>query len=275
MQFRTLLRHHARRTWRGTVSAAAGLALPLGGWWLGKAGRLDHPARLSNGLAVVLPGIEGRGALSWSICRGLKDAGFPGAVLLWDWTSGLWPLLLFHLRAQQRNRHKSVALARSILAYQHDHPGKPVYLIGHSGGAAVAAWALEALPEGCAVTGAVMLGAALSPAFPLGPALQKVQGHLWNFWSPLDLPLLGAGTLIFGTADGKHSVSAGLCGFTVPDGATAEVKELYRKRLRQCPYDLRMVRQFNLGGHFGCVNRVFIAEAVAPLLFADSCQTLA
>jgi len=268
---KTWLTYYAGRTWRGTVSAAAVLALPFGGWWLGEDTRVGQPARLANGLAVVLPGIEGRGASSWSVLRGIEDSGFPGAVILWDWTTGLWPLLLFHLRAQRRNRCKGEALARLILGYQNDYPGKPVYLIGHSGGAAVAAWAMEALPEGRAVTGAAMLGAALSPAFPLGPALRKVQGCLWNFWSPLDLPLLGAGTLIFGTADGRHSVSAGLCGFAVPQGAAAEVKELYRSRLRQRRYELRMARHFNLGGHFGCVNRVFVAEMVAPLLFGDPC----
>jgi pimeloyl-ACP methyl ester carboxylesterase len=266
------VKHYLRRTWRGTVSAAAGLALPLGGWWLGRSGRLGHPAQLLGGLTVVLPGIEGRGALNWSIWRGVQDAGFPGVVLLWDWTTGLWPLLLFHLRAQRRNRRKGAALARLVLAYQKDYPGRPVYLLGHSGGAAVAAWALEALPEGQGVTGAAMLGAALSPAFPLGPALRKVQGRLWNFWSPLDLPLLGAGTLVFGTADGRHSVSAGLRGFLVPQGAAAEEKELYRTRLRQHRYKLRMARQFNLGGHFGCANRVFVAEVVAPRLFGDSAQ---
>jgi hypothetical protein len=268
---KTLLTYYVGRTWRGSISAAASLAIPLGGWWLGEADRLRQPARLANGLAVVLPGIEGRGPVSRSIFRGINDSGFPGAVILWDWTTGLWPLLLFHLRSQRRNRRKGSALARLVIAYQNDYPGQPVYLVGHSGGAAVAAWAMEALPEGRAVTGAVMLGAALSPAFPLGPALRKVRGHLWSFWSPLDLPLLGAGTLIFGTSDGRHSVSAGLCGFNVPRGATAEVKELYHRRLRQRRYKLGMARQFNLGGHFGCANRVFVAEVVAPLLFGNPC----
>jgi pimeloyl-ACP methyl ester carboxylesterase len=263
------VRQSLQRIWRGTVSAGAGLAVPLGGWWLGRSDRLGQPTKLSNGLAVVLPGIEGCGALNWSIWRGIMDAGFPGAVLLWDWTTGLWPLMLWHLRAIRRNRRQSAALARLILDYRKDHPDRPVYLIGHSGGAAVAAWALEELPEGHSVTAVAMLAAALSPAFPLGPALCKVQRCLWNFWSPLDLPLLGMGTLIFGTSDGRHSISAGLCGFSVPREACAEVQELYRTRLRQHRYGLRMARQFHLGGHFGCANRVFVGEVVAPLLFGD------
>jgi pimeloyl-ACP methyl ester carboxylesterase len=247
----------------------------VGGWWLGSASRLGHPARLANGLAVVLPGIEGRGPVSWGIYRGICDGGFPGAVVLWDWTTGLWPLLLFHLRARRRNRRQADEVARMVLAYQDAYPGRPVYLVGHSGGAAMAVWTLEALPEGRAVTGAVLLGPALSPAYPLGPALRKVERGLWNFWSPLDLLLLGACTLLFGTADGQHAVSAGWCGFSVPQGAGLEERECYAARLRQYRYEARMARQFHLGGHFGWANRVFVAEAVAPLLLGSRAQALA
>jgi pimeloyl-ACP methyl ester carboxylesterase len=266
MNSKRSLKDSLLRSWRGTLSAGAGLTLPLGGWWLGKSGRQYDAERLSRGLTIVLPGIEGRGALNWSIYQGILDGGFPGAVVLWDWTTGLWPLLLFHLRAGRRNQNRAIMLAHLVVDYQKEHPDRPVYLVGHSGGAAMAAWALEALPEEWAVTGAVMLGAALSSRFPLGPALRKVKGCLWNFWSPLEFPLLGAGTLLFGTVDGRHSLSAGLCGFAVPQGASSEEKELYQGRLRQCCYQLGMARQFHFGGHFGWANRVFVAEVVAPLL---------
>jgi pimeloyl-ACP methyl ester carboxylesterase len=249
------------------TSAAAMLAVPLGGWWVGGPRRLLHPDRLAHGLAVVLPGIEGRGSLNWGICRGLTDGGFPGAVLLYEWTTGLWPLMLFHLRSERRNRRQAGEVARLVLSYQETYPGRPVYLLGHSGGAAVAVWALEALPEGRRVTGAVLLAPALSPSYSLGRALAKVETSLWHFWSPLDLFFLGACTLLFGTADGRHSVAAGLCGFSVPEAAVADEKALYRARLRQERYDLGMARRFHLGGHFGSVNRVFVAETVAPHLF--------
>src|SRR5580658_939470 len=116
------------RAWRGLHSAVAGLAFPLGGWWLGRPGRLLDAGRLTHGLAIVLPGIEGWGPLNWSIARGLTDGGFPGAVLVHDWTTGVWPLFPFHLRAQRRNRRQASAVARIVLDYQRDYPGRPVHL---------------------------------------------------------------------------------------------------------------------------------------------------
>jgi hypothetical protein len=44
-------------------------------------------------------------------------------------------------------------------------------------------------------------------------------------------------------------------------------KELYPSRPRQHRYNLGIMRQFHIGGHFGCTNRVLVAEVVAPLLF--------
>jgi len=254
------------RTWRGLHSVAAGFAFPLGGWWLGGRRRLFDPARLAHGLAIVLPGVEGWGPLNWSIARGLADGGFPGAVLVHDWTTGWWPLFAYHLRARRRGRRRAAEVARLVVEYRDRYPGRPVHLVGHSGGAAVAVWAVEALPPTHPVGTAVLLAPALSPAYDLTPALRKVEGGVWHFWSPLDVVFLAAGTLLFGTSDGRHAVSAGCCGFSLPGGARPADVALYRDRLRQRGYRPRMLGQFHWGGHLGWANRVFVAETVAPLL---------
>ncbi len=227
-------RHILSRAWRGIRSATAVLTLPLGGWWPGGAWPASEPTRFTDGLAIVLPGVEGRGSLNRSVAQGLDDAGFPGAIVVHDWTTGFWPLFPFHLRARRRNRQQARAIADRVLAYQNAYPGRPVYLVGHSGGATIAVWVL---------------------------------GVLWSFWSPLDLLMLAAGTLLFGTVDGRHVVSAGCVGFSAPKAGDGEESVLYRDRLRQRRYTPTMVRQFHLGGHFGWANRVHVAETVAPLLF--------
>ncbi|MGL4549690.1 MAG: serine aminopeptidase domain-containing protein [Gemmataceae bacterium] len=245
----------ASRTARGVRSALAGLAFPLGAWLAGPRAWASAD-RLGRGLAVVLPGVEGRGPLNGGIAGGLIDGGWPGAVVVHDWTTGRWPLFLYHLRARRRNRRRAAAVASLIARYQDDHPGRPVHVLGHSGGGAIAVWAVEALPPGRNVAGAVLLGPALSPGYPLGPALSRVEGAVWNFWSPLDLLFLAAGTLLFGTADGPHAVSAGWGGFAGEYGG----------RLRQRCYRPAWAGRFHAGGHFGWANRVFVAETLAPLL---------
>ncbi|HEV3142285.1 MAG TPA: alpha/beta hydrolase [Gemmataceae bacterium] len=247
------------RAWRGLHSLAAGLAFPLGGWWLDSGASPSDYCRLDKGLAIVLPGIEGFGPLNCNIAYGLIDGGFPGAVVVHDWTTGIWPLFAYHLRAQKINRRRAEEIARLILNYKREFPGRPVHLLGHSGGAAIAVWTLEALPENQPVHSAVLLGAALSASYPLSKALDQTKQGIWHFWSPLDLLFLAAGTVLFGTADGQHVIAAGCCGFKAPQAKND------RQRLRQQCYHPRMLRQFHAGGHFGWANSVFVSEEIAPL----------
>jgi hypothetical protein len=103
MSPRKLLPPWLSRLWRGARSALAGYAFPLGGWWVRVPQHLTTRERLARGLAVVLPGVEGRGPLNGSLALGLEDGGWPGAVLVHDWTTGAWPLFAYHLRASARN----------------------------------------------------------------------------------------------------------------------------------------------------------------------------
>lgn len=61
----------ATRIWRGVQSAAAGYFFPLGPWLVGNSRALRDSTRLSSGLVIVLPGIEGRSSLTWNIVQGL------------------------------------------------------------------------------------------------------------------------------------------------------------------------------------------------------------
>ena len=77
MQRRTWLSRHLARSWRGTLSAVAGLAFPLGGRWLGGPRRLSHPERLAHGLAIVLPGIEGAARSTATSAAASRTAASP------------------------------------------------------------------------------------------------------------------------------------------------------------------------------------------------------
>ena len=69
---------------------------------------------------------------------------------------------------------------------------------------------------------------------------------------------------MLGTLDGRQVCVAGAFGFrgAATDEAAAS------DRLIQRPWHWRMLSQFNLGEHFGCAHRVFVAEEIVPLIRA-------
>ena len=118
------------------------------------------------------------------------------------------------------------------------------------------------------LTGIVLLGPAISSRYSCDAAMQRTERGNWNFYSAGDVWFLGLGTLLFGTFDGVHWPASGCIGFphrTDPSPAT-------ECQLRQIPYRLGMISQFNLGGHFGCVHRVFAAETIGPILREDAIE---
>jgi pimeloyl-ACP methyl ester carboxylesterase len=255
---------------RGGLSSL-GCLVPWGGRLCGALlNRFRTPERYEQGLVLVLPGIESESFLNHSVVWGLADGGWQGATELEDWTTSCTLLFLYHLRGGRRNALQAQRIADRIVAYQDQYPGRPVHLIGHSGGGALTILILEALPAGRQVTSAILLAAAIAPNYPLQTALSKTERGVWNFWSPLDWFFLGAGTLVFGTLDGQLRCSAGMIGFQEPTDLSEAEQLAYREQLHQERYSPQMARTFNLGGHFGCTNRAFVETWVAPLLTQHS-----
>ena len=122
-----------------------------------------------------------------------------------------------------------------------------------------------ALPEGHQLTGVVMLATAISPVFDLRRALAGVRTSIWSYYSWYDAFFLRFGTTLVGTLDGRHESAAGAVGFRGPDVEA----EMASGRLIQIRWNWRMLAQFHLGEHFGCMHRVFVAEEVAPLIVAS------
>jgi pimeloyl-ACP methyl ester carboxylesterase len=241
-------------------------AFPDQGWWCKDFEAWLTPERAEQGYAIVLPGVEGTSYHNISIARGLIDAEYPGAIEVRDWTTGHWPLFAYHLMALERNRAVARDIASQIVEYQAQFPDRPVTLIGHSGGAAMAVLVLEELPEEHRVTQAILLAAAISPKHDLTQALSRTELGITNFHSWGDVPHLVVGTLAMGTIDREHTVSAGAGGFQVPADLSEEGRALYADRLHQVPYRLEMVKSFNAGGHIGPTNRKFVSQWVAPRL---------
>jgi pimeloyl-ACP methyl ester carboxylesterase len=220
-----------------------------------------------KGYTIILPGIESRHLLHREMAMGLHNGGVHGTIEIHDWTTGLPPLMLMHLRYMSRNQRQAALVAQKIIDYQDQYPGRPVNLIGHSGGGGLALLTLESLPEGRQVDTTILLGAAISPRFDLRTALQHSRDGIWNYSSMLlDSPLLVAGTTLAGTVDGNHMPAAGAIGFFWPDNMSDFDRWLYKNRLHEKPYRLRFLLNGNLGGHYGPMTRSFAAHNLAPII---------
>jgi pimeloyl-ACP methyl ester carboxylesterase len=141
-------------------------------------------------------------------------------------------------------------------------PRTRIYLSGHSGGTAIAVWALERLPPDVKVDTLLLIASALSPTYDLSPALRRVRGRAYALHSPYD-PVLGIGTRMFGTIDGIRTDAAGRVGFTPPP--TAADPPQYAK-LTTVGYGPGWIRLSNIGDHIGPMMRPFAREVIAPLL---------
>lgn len=227
---------------------------------------LAPASRLEHGLIIILPGIEGCSAINDSIAQGLVAGQLPQAVRIIDWRrSGPWNPL--HLTTEQHNRRRARDVALMIREYQQEYPGRPVTLIGHSAGAGIALFVLEAMCPGEKIGTVILLAAAVSRTFHVQQLLDRTSRGIWNYYSSLDLPVIGIGTLLLGTMDRRHTISAGALGFRQAgnDPTPSAIPESLGPRLYQVPYRRDMARFWNFGGHFGWTNAAFVREHIAPL----------
>ncbi len=241
--------------------------------WLGdNTAKTWQAERSDRGLVLVLPGSWGDTPADNGIIQGLLRSGVDARIELDDWTAGHWtlrPLLIpYNVRALGRNQGQGRRIAEKILAYQAQYPGRPVHLIGYSGGAAVAVLALEALPEHAKVTGAVLLAPSLACTYDLRPALRRTERGIKNFYSPLDIPVLAILCTAVGTSDGKHVVPAGAVGFF--DAPASDSRAAGEPALEQQCYRPSMLARGHAGGHFGWVGKFFVADRVAPLVKSEA-----
>ena len=223
--------------------------------------------RYARGLVMVLPGIEGRGVFNQQIVDGLGQAGIPYALEVYDWTSGLPIGFLAHLIDYTRNRQQARNIAGRLVDYRQKFPGRPIWLLGQSGGGGVLVMALEELPDDFTVTGAVLLAPALSPEYNLARALRHSRGPVYHFYSPNDSFFLGMGTQMFGTIDRKYRSAAGRRGFQRSLRLSSADVQLYDQRLRQIDCSTPGNTPGHPGLHLTSSSPTFIAKVVAPLIW--------
>jgi pimeloyl-ACP methyl ester carboxylesterase len=215
------------------------------------------------GVVFVIGGVGGVDPLTVSAAWALPRAGVPHEIRDFRWTYGTGHFLR-DLQDARRLRQKAAELAGLVLDYRAAHPDRPVYLLGHSGGAGLAVATAEMLPP-ATLERVVLLSAAVSPCYDLTPALRATRGEIVSFYSDMDRLVLGWGTSQFGTVDRVYGPAAGRVGFTEPDGLDEEGRLAYR-RLVQIPWRPELLLEANVGGHQATVRPDFLSRYVAPWL---------
>lgn len=226
---------------------------------------MNSPRRLNNGYTLIIPGILGRCPWDENVAMSLADSDVPMAIEIHDWTKG--PLMLgYNARAKTFKQRQARRIARKIVNYEKRYPGRPVHLIGHSGGATMAVLALEELPRDVEINSAILMAAGLSPEYDLSDALSHTDEGIHSFHSHYDAPISMLFATLVGTAEGKHTIASGALGFKLPKGATKKQRLLYEQRLTQHPYEFGMLRDGHIGGHFGWTTTAFVQEWLVPIV---------
>ncbi|MFH0963442.1 MAG: alpha/beta hydrolase [Planctomycetota bacterium] len=233
--------------------------------WFNKYATME---RYEKGLVLILPGIEGWSVFNWLVAEGLAKGGVPYALEIHDWTTGFSLLFLWHLVARRRSRREAERVAVRIREYLREHPGRPVWVVGQSGGGGIAVFALEALRDEENVEGAVLLAPALGQEYDLTESLERTTRGIHHYYSHFDVFFQGLGTGIFGTMDRAYGSSAGRRGFKRPANLTSEGEELYASRLFQVDCTRSMRRTGHVGLHLTSSHPGFIEQVVAPVILA-------
>lgn len=234
--------------------------------WMSYIGTDETGSELGRTYFVGGAGPIGHVVGTMDVPRGLRQGHYRGSIEVFAWQSVVGGTLRDQMD-RTRNEDQARRLAQRIQDYLAEFPGRRVNLVALSAGTGVVAWALEALPPECRVGTVVFLGSSLSRPYDLTPALERLDGRLYCFYSSRD-PILRYGVPVTGPVDREsgQADAAGLYGFLLPPRAGDHTRNLYRQRLRNRPYKSAYAHYGYHGLHTDSTSPRFIAKVVVPLL---------
>ncbi len=243
----------------GLMAIITGMLTAMGCNGIGSNMHYLTDVRKENGLVIILPGIEGESEFNHNIRRGLVSAGCYRAIPIYGWGTPIPGIgMLVNQTNFIGNRIAGANIAKMIEKYQDSYPGRPVFVIGHSGGGGVAVFTAEGMSKGRKIDGLILLSASISADYDLTKAVNNCKSGIVNFYNREDTGLLGIGTAVMGNVDGGHGPSAGLIGFT------RAFPNLYQVQLTQS-----MTFASGGGTHDAATRPGFVSRYVAPWVLSS------
>ncbi|HSU69275.1 MAG TPA: hypothetical protein VLJ39_20485 [Tepidisphaeraceae bacterium] len=244
-------------------AALALLSLAVGCEGLSPGRAPSTPLPDGSTYLLHLPGIAGDTAFDRWWMNALADRGVADRAELYDWTCNDPGIPA--LQAHRRNHGEAVRVCNLIRTQRTADPTGRFILTAESGGTGVAVWALEHLPADVLVDEVVLVAPAISPDYDLTAALRHVRGRMVYTSSGGDWFVLGVGTTVFGTMDGKNTDAAGFVGFYPPKIADPDQ---YAK-LIELKYDSDWIKWGDFGTHTGGMSPEFARHVLAPMLLRE------
>lgn len=203
------------------------------------------------GTVLLLPGISNVTAELEPFAKMVREDRPELAVSVRRWGRPLRPFR--NLFSEKANREHAAAVAAEIAEYKRAHPDQVVYVLGYSGGGAMAAFIAEALPEDIQVDRLILMAPAISKSYPfVERVMPKVREFVAVYTSRRDA-IVAAGTMVFGTMDRKAEVSAGSKGF-----------DAEHPRMVHIPWTREAMRALHLGVHSSYMSSAWQRKYLLP-----------
>jgi pimeloyl-ACP methyl ester carboxylesterase len=218
-----------------------------------------------GGLVFVADGAGDFRATSQALRQAITEEELPLTLETFLWSHGYLRIIADQtdLPYTRLQGHRLAGRVRDCRVL---YPDTPIYLVGHSAGAAVVLAAAEALPPGY-LDRVILLSPSTPADYDLRGALRAVRTGIDVFHSPADGWYLRCGVFLTGLVRGRLSAPSGRGGFE-PAVCSAEDAASYAK-LHQYPWGPWLSWTGHEGGHFGCYQQGYLRAFVIPLLATE------